>query len=355
MIIDKKDRGITMKKVLRIIRNIIFGVIFVVYLSIIICVSTLVLNRNDYGYTEFGNKALIDIKENTGNYLKGQLVIVEKKIIDNLKAGDEVFVYETNQQEKTVKVVSSTIKEINKEETTPYITLDVDNTAWGQDYIAGQSTKMYESIGGILTFVESKWIFFVIFIIPCFFILLYEIYSVIIVIKFDGDEAILENPNVISGDQKDKVDDISVLMSEITNLKSQLNQNAQPIMNQNLTQQSMQPQTIGINSANAQVQPQAAGVNNINAQVQPQAAGVNNINAQVQPQAAGVNNINAQAQPQVGGVNNINAQMQPQVGGVDNINAQVQPSQNTNIANSNSEQPQIIQTSAQTLDSQNNQ
>lgn len=216
-----------MKKVLRVIRNIVFGVILVAYLSIIILASTLVLSRNDYGYTEFGNKALIDIKEDTSKYLKGQLVIVEKRFIDKLKAGDEIFVYQTSQQEKTVKVVSSTIKEVNNEEATPYITLDVDDTSWGQDYIAGQSIKVYDSIGGIISFVESKWIFFVIFIVPCFFLLLYEIYSVIIVVKFDTDEAVLEGASVGTGTASDKenVDNINVLMNEINNLKSQLNQN----------------------------------------------------------------------------------------------------------------------------------
>ena len=216
-----------MKKVLRVIRNIVFGVILVAYLSIIILASTLVLSRNDYGYTEFGNKALIDVKEDTSKYLKGQLVIVEKRFIDKLKAGDEIFVYQTSQQEKTVKVVSSTIKEVNNEEATPYITLDVDDTSWGQDYIAGQSIKVYDSIGGIISFVESKWIFFVIFIVPCFFLLLYEIYSVIIVVKFDTDEAVLEGASVGTGTASDKenVDNINVLMNEINNLKSQLNQN----------------------------------------------------------------------------------------------------------------------------------
>lgn len=216
-----------MRKVLRIVRNIIFGVFLVLYLSVIICASTLVLKRNDFGYTQFGNKSLLDIKENTENYSKGQLVVVERKSIDNLKAGDEVFIYQTNQTEKTVKIVSSTIKEVFTEENNPYVTINLDDTAWGQDYIAGQKVKVYDSIGGVLSFVESKWIFFVIFIVPCFFILLYEIYSVIIVIKFEGgDAAAIANPNAIPQSEPQNGDNISSLMNEINNLKSQLNQNS---------------------------------------------------------------------------------------------------------------------------------
>lgn len=218
-----------MRKVLRIVRNIIFGVFLVLYLSVIICASTLVLKRNDFGYTQFGNKSLLDIRENTDKYSKGQLVVVERKSIDNLKAGDEVFIYQTNQTEKTVKIVSSTIKEVFTEENNPYVTINLDDSAWGQDYIAGQKVKVYDSIGGVLSFVESKWIFFVIFIVPCFFILLYEIYSVIIVIKFEGgDAAALENPNVVPQTEPQNGDNISSLMNEINNLKSQLNQGVAP-------------------------------------------------------------------------------------------------------------------------------
>ena len=217
-----------MRKVLRIVRNIIFGVFLVIYLSIIIGASTLVLKRNDFGYTQFGNKSLIDIKEDTNNYTKGQLVVVETKSIENLKAGDEVFIYQTNQTEKTVKVVSSTIKEVVTEETNPYVTISLDDSAWGQDYIAGQMSKVYNKIGGVLTFVESKWIFFVIFIVPCFLILLYEIYSVIIVIKFEGgDVAAIDAQAAVQPSQPQGGDNLSSLMNEINNLKSQLNQNAQ--------------------------------------------------------------------------------------------------------------------------------
>lgn len=295
-----------MKKVLRLIRNIIFGIILVVYLSIIIGASTLVLNRNDYGYTEFGNKALIDLKEDTDKYLKGQLVIVEKAFIDNLKVGDEVFVYQTNQQEKTVKVVSSAIKEVNKEETTPYITISADNTSWGQDYIAGQTVKVYDSIGGILTFIESKWIFFVIFIVPCFFILLYEIYSVIVVIKFDGEEVVLDAPvAATAGTGTGNPDDINVLMGQLNDLKAQLGQNptvpavnsGQPI-GQTQLQQMMgmvaQPPVIDQN------QPQMAG--QVQPVVQPQVQGV----VQEQPQIIGQTPVQSQVQQ-------VQTQMQPQI------------------------------------------
>lgn len=223
-----------MMKFLKIIRNVIFGIIFVLYLLIVISASTLVLNRNDFGYTQFGDKSLIDISEDTASYLKGQLVIVGEVEIANLSIGDEVFIYRTNVEEQTIKIISSTIKEINVEDSrNSYITIDLDDTSWGQEYIAGQALKVYDKLGGVLSFVESKWIFFVIFIVPCFFILLYEIYSVIIVIKFEGGEAAIEMAGDTSSEGSS--DDLSALMDEINNLKSQLNNAGQDTTQQNTT------------------------------------------------------------------------------------------------------------------------
>lgn len=370
-----------MKKVLRIFRNIIFGIFFVVYLSVIICASTLVLNRNDYGYTEFGNKALIDVKENTDKYLKGQLVVVEKRIIDNLKVGDEVFVYQTNQQEKTVKVVASPIKAINSEEATPYITISADDTSWGQDYIAGQSIKVYDSIGSILTFVESKWIFFAIFIVPCFFILLYEIYSVIIVIKFDGDEVVVEGGSTTgtSADEA-KVDNINVvmdqnnannmndLMAQLNSLKAQLNQNnangvgtdmkpdlqqIQPDVQPQVNAQVETPQQVSVQpqvdvqtqsqpqvdvqaQSQPQVQPQQPQVS-VQPQVQPQ------VQTQVQPQVQAQPQIQTQEQPKVDVQPQVQPQIEPQIQQTVDQPAMIDANVSTDTSNSNIEMPTITE------------
>ena len=175
-----------MKKVFIVIRNIILGIILFVYLGFIIIISTLLLNRNEYGISQFGDKALILITEPVSNpkYEKGNLVIVEETKISKLNIGDEVFIYKTDKKTKTVKVIVAKVGKINTEATSPYIVLANDGTAWGEDFIAGKAINTYKTIGGILSFIESKWIFFCLLIVPCFFILLYEIHLVIITIKF---------------------------------------------------------------------------------------------------------------------------------------------------------------------------
>lgn len=82
-------------KAIKLIKNIITGIILICYFSVIIFVSALLLNRNDYGMTQFKDDTwiLVDGEISNSNYPKGSLVIVENKKIEELQVGEEIFVY----------------------------------------------------------------------------------------------------------------------------------------------------------------------------------------------------------------------------------------------------------------------
>lgn len=225
-----------MKKVLQIIKSILIGVFLTLYFTFIILISTLLLNKNDYGVTQFNDKAMILIDEEIANetYKKGSLVIVQEKKINELNIGDEIFVYKTNKTEKTVKITVANVDKINLENNSPYVVLANDKTAWSEEFIAGTTFSVYSDIGGFLSFIESKWVFFGLLIVPCFFILLYEIYLVIITIKFgdiDDEEYQEEVKNKKQKEKsyQDKItsqdEKIEELMKQINELKQEQNKN----------------------------------------------------------------------------------------------------------------------------------
>jgi len=213
-----------MKKILKGIRNFILGVLLFIYLSFIIIISTLLLNRNDYGMTQFKDKALILVTNEVANekYQEGSLVIVKEEDINNIKEGDEVFIYKSDKKTKTVKVVISKVGKINLEATSPYVVLANDGTAWGEDFIAGKAYAVYDHLGTLLSFIESKWIFFSLLIVPCFFILLYEIHLVIVTIKFGDEDEFEEDDEEAYKNQIDSKDEkIEELMKQIQELKKE--------------------------------------------------------------------------------------------------------------------------------------
>ena len=87
-----------MKTFMKILKRIIFGLILIIYFGAAILVSTLVLNRNDFGLTQFGDKILVPVDSATSNenYLEGSLVVVKQKDFSKLLVGEEIFVYEKN-------------------------------------------------------------------------------------------------------------------------------------------------------------------------------------------------------------------------------------------------------------------
>ena len=198
-----------MKKGLIIIRNVIIGIIMVAYFAFIVAISTLLLNRNDYGVTQFGDTALVlvDNKISNKDYPEGTLALVETRKLEDLVVGDEVFIYQTNKKDNSVEIVISEVESVHLDVDSPYITITNNGTAWGEEFVAGVATKTYADLGGFLKFIQSKWVFFILLIIPCFFILLYEIYLLIIAIRFDEDEVeVVEN---------DKLEDLAKQLEEL--------------------------------------------------------------------------------------------------------------------------------------------
>lgn len=210
-----------MAKVLKTIKYIVIGILFVAYVSLVILVSTLVLNRNQFGYTRFGNKdlLLIDRESASEEYKDGMLVIAEKRNISELTTGQKVFVYKTNAKKKEVKLEYATIAEIVDNEVTSYITIESDKTSWGDEYIAGVGVKSYNTIGKILLLLESKWIFFFVLVVPIFFILLYEIYLFIISIKYGDIETM-----IAKGDEEKEKVKIEVSETKIETNKDDVEQ-----------------------------------------------------------------------------------------------------------------------------------
>ena len=68
-----------MKKVLEGIKSFFSFVLFVIYFLFALVMTVLLLNFNDFGVTQFGNKSFVLINDKISNesYKKGNLVVVE--------------------------------------------------------------------------------------------------------------------------------------------------------------------------------------------------------------------------------------------------------------------------------------
>jgi hypothetical protein len=173
-------------KVLKFIKKVIIGILAVAFFGFTIAMTVLLLNYNKYGVTQFDNTSLILIKGeiSSDNYKKGDLVVVEKKKLEDLKVDDEVFAYKVD-KEGVVSIELGVIGSIHPNEEA--VTFKNGST-YAIDFLAGTPSKVYNNLGTFLSIIESRWGFLFMILVPGFLILIYEVYALIVEIKYGNEE-----------------------------------------------------------------------------------------------------------------------------------------------------------------------
>ncbi len=173
-------------KILQIIKKVVIGILVVAFFVFAIAMTVLLLNYNKYGVTQFGDTTLVIIKGaiSSDNFKKGDLVLVEKKKIDQITLGEEIFAYHVD-KDGFVTIDLGKVGDIHTEEQA--ITYENGST-YGMDYVIGKADKVHEKVGTYLAVIQSKWGFLFIILVPSFLIFIYEIYALVVEIKYGKNE-----------------------------------------------------------------------------------------------------------------------------------------------------------------------
>lgn len=175
-------------KVLKTIKRIFIGIILVIFFAFTITMTILLLNYNDFGITQFDDTSLLIIKNgfSSDTYKKGSLVIVENKPVKDYKIGEEIFTYHMDQQNNnSIDVQLGVIAQIHEEDSS--VTF-ANGETYSRQFIMGTGEKIYPKLGTYLGVIESKWGFLFIILVPNFFLFVYQLYSLIVEIKYGKEE-----------------------------------------------------------------------------------------------------------------------------------------------------------------------
>lgn len=172
---------------MKIVMKIIVGILAVVYFAFVIVNTVLMLNINRFGTIQFDDRSIITINSelSSDKYKKGDLLIVKKPKIENIKLGDEIFIYKIPKGGAPVIDVGI-IGEIYLENKV----VSFENGAgYEMDYVIGGTEKVINDIGTYFSIVQSQWGFLFIILIPSFLIFIYELYAIIVEIKYGKVES----------------------------------------------------------------------------------------------------------------------------------------------------------------------
>lgn len=173
-------------KILQKIKSFILGILACAFFAFAITMTVLLLNYNKYGLTQFGNTTIVPvIDEITSETIeKGDLVFVKSQKINDLELGQEIFVYRIVNEQKVVVEVGKIGQIYLEEDAIAFENGDI----FSKEFVIGTSDKIYNKVGTYLSIIESKWGFLFIILVPCLLIFIYEIYALIIEIKYGAEE-----------------------------------------------------------------------------------------------------------------------------------------------------------------------
>ena len=172
--------------VLKTIKRVLIGIILIVFFAFTITMTVLLLNYNKFGVTQFNDTSLLLIRNgfSSETYPKGSLVVVENKPVKNYNVGEEAFVYHLDGK-GGFNIELGVIGQLHEEDNA--ITFSNGET-YSDEFIIGTGEKIYPNLGTYLGIIESKWGFLFIILVPNFFLFVYQLYSLIVEIKYGNEE-----------------------------------------------------------------------------------------------------------------------------------------------------------------------
>lgn len=168
----------------------LWGFVEIVIIIYVICITACLLSTNKFGFTQFGNTTLLTISNHMEQFLpesKEHDLIIVKGGAEDIEVGDKIYYYATADNKYIVKTAH--IKEIvSRDDATALYQLDDSQSSTiATTRVIGKYSAIYHNIGGVLDILESKLGFLLLVILPILLIFMYQVYALIIVIKY-GDE-----------------------------------------------------------------------------------------------------------------------------------------------------------------------
>lgn len=182
--------------------GVVWDIIEVVVIVYVIFMTSCILCRNKYGYTQFDKYVFVTVSENNNKFLPdykpGDLLIIKSQS-SGINVGDVVYYYVTVNEEYIVK---SGIVETKMEDdySALYTLKDGGNVSIAGNRVIGKYVSIESGKGAILDFLEGRVGFLLCVLLPVLLIFIYQIYRLFVTAKYDevDDEVDIEEKSANS-------------------------------------------------------------------------------------------------------------------------------------------------------------
>lgn len=200
--------------------KLVWNIIQVFILIYVFFITFLVININEYGYSEIGKSTYVPInkkiKKYLGNYKSSDLLIIKN---NKINTNDEIYYYTV--EGSNYYISKTKVVEINNN---VYSTADSFNIE--QDRIVGNKVVKIKYVGFLLNFLLKEIGYFCLIILPMLILLIYHIYDfsksmrklnnlrIENIKRFYGDTEVKMSSKEFNDSIKKIVEDIEILDEE---------------------------------------------------------------------------------------------------------------------------------------------
>ena len=192
-----------MKKVLKGIWSVL-EIVIIIYAIIL---TSFILSRNKFGYTQFGDYTFYNVsligENNIDDVKKGDLLIVKNS--NDINEGDLIYYYAAYNDNYVIK--SNRVLEIKKDGSSSLYTVDNEERLQIQGpKVLGKYKHIYHTWGSVLTLLESRMGFLFLVLLPIMIVFIYQIYEFIIILRYEKvDDLSKEGEKETSKEEKTEV------------------------------------------------------------------------------------------------------------------------------------------------------
>lgn len=206
-----------LKKILKWVWEFV-EILIIIY---VIFITSCILCRNKFGYTQFGDMTFITVNDNNAKFIQnsesGDLLIVKSQQT-GLNAGDLIYYYVTVDEKYVVRtgVIESKTED---DYSALYVLNDEDKTSIASNRVIGKYVSFHKDKGKILDVLESRIGFLFLVLLPILLVFIYQIYQLVIVARYevvdDGEKPrSKEKPKLVEEKPHDKAKKIEVKSEE---------------------------------------------------------------------------------------------------------------------------------------------
>ena len=168
------------------IGKIILGLLEIVIILYVIVMTAILMNKNKYGYTQFGKTTIasVSVKEERANKTlkEGDLLVV--KGANDYSEGDFVYYYSVTGETYMIRSEKITRK-TSDDFSSVYTIGDETSLTVIENRVLGKDIKIYHNLGKVLKILQSRVGFLFLVLLPILVIFIYQVYEFVILLKYE--------------------------------------------------------------------------------------------------------------------------------------------------------------------------